>query len=457
MQGAKRSAMPGAGWNMPMGLSSGTDELLLTAARVYGAEQEALPALVAHKLELVRQYDVGGMNRAANICHCGGSGSLLLASYLDGHPDIVMLPMLTGTSIYQFFEAYGSLSVWEKLVAYPEYATLKQKSDGHFFLKDNPTGDFAIGRADYYASIHALYAAYGDMPESWLGTRLRFFQFLHIAYGAASGRRVDNPRPLMVYAQHWFDNALAERFIEDFPLGRFLHTIRDPISGIDSWFDRKLEMELYRADYRADLSAQYLDPAVSTSIDLISNDWDRGHRGMRACTRGVRFEDMHLEPEATMRRVAGWLGIGFEPSLLRSTWNGTPYVVKVRGSAWCGSNPNNAKRRWKNLSWADRLMLFALLHDNFTTWNYPSPMADRSRFTRLCIVALLWLVPMKMELINARKVLELQVLPNLRRGRILFACRAPFFLLKRRLRMMLLIAAQAYARLVASRPVMKAV
>jgi hypothetical protein len=76
---------------------------------------------------------------------------------------------------------------------------------------------------------------------------------------------------------------------------------------------------------------------------------------------------------------------------------------------------------------------------------------------RLCIIALFWIVPMKMELKNARVVLQLQALPNLRRGRFGFAFGAPVFLLKRRLRMMLLIAAAGRSRLVGNRPPLKLV
>jgi hypothetical protein len=64
---------------------------------------------------------------------------------------------------------------------------------------------------------------------------------------------------------------------------------------------------------------------------------------------------------------------------------------------------------------------------------------------------------MKMELKNARVVLQLQALPNLRRGRFGVAFGAPIFLLKRRVRMMMLIAAAGRSRLVDDRPLLKLV
>lgn len=62
---------------------------------------------------------------------------------------------------------------------------------------------------------------------------------------------------------------------------------------------------------------------------------------------------------------------------------------------------------------------------------------------------------MKIELANARVVVQLQMLPSMRRGRLGFACGAPFFLLFRRFRMMWLIATETRARLSGKRPVLK--
>ena len=53
------------------------------------------------------------MTRAATICHWGRSGSVLLASYLDNHPDIITLPNQTSEHLYQFYQDYPGLSVWK--------------------------------------------------------------------------------------------------------------------------------------------------------------------------------------------------------------------------------------------------------------------------------------------------------------------------------------------------------
>jgi hypothetical protein len=433
-----------------IGFGEHSDEVLQRAYRSYANERGAIRAHAADKRELLRQYDVPGMETAAAICFWGRSGSLLLASYLDGHDDVVMLPMLTSAGIYPFFREYDALSLWEKLIAYPVYSDMKWLESTFF------KGDFAIAAADYYAAVHALFETYGVMPAAWQATRRRFFQFLHVAYAVALGRRPANPRPMMIFAPHLTDDVLAANFNEDFPGGRFIHTIRDPISAIDSWFERLMFLQIGVATgHRPDLASWSLTPAYGTMQSIL--DCDCAHSGMETLTRAVRFEDLHLAPAATMRRLAEWLGISYHPCLLDSTFNGAPYRVESGGVGWIGPKPANARRRSKNLNFADRLMIFAVLHENFVAWNYPSRSIMHRRWVRAGIIAVFWLIPMKMEWSNACAVVRFQALPSLRSGRFGFACGVPVFLLKSRLRMMRLIARGTRERLSGDRHLLKPV
>jgi hypothetical protein len=257
----------------------------------------------------------------------------------------------------------------------------------------------------------------------------------------------------MLYAQHWRDQALARRFVQDFPQGKFVHTIRDPITSIDSWFERQTSLYLAEDGGHPELSARYLNPAASAILSFL--EWDRPHAGLAAASRAVRFEDMHLQPEALMRKLADWLGIDFAPILLQSTWNTRPYVVESGGVAWCGANPANVKRRSRNLSGADRLLTFALLHENFSRWGYHTPLAMRWLPVRLATIASLWVVPTSLELRNAQLILQRQVLPAWRLGRWRFACGAAPFFVARRLRIMAGVALELLGRLSGRRDVLE--
>jgi len=435
---------------MSIGFGGGSDPMLQRALCAYRRDTAAAEALSARKIELLRHYEVTEMQEALAICFWGRSGSYLLASYLDGHPDVVSLPMIAGEAIYPFFREFAGLSIWEKLIAYPTFSFERSGIEAGIF-----EGEYGLSAADYYAAVHALFALYGGFPSAWLDARPRFFQFLHAAYGAAQGRPAGRRRPLMVYAQHWPNEELARQFIEDFPTARFIHTVRDPISSFDSWFERVLDMQYHGAGRCWEQAPQYVSAAVETARHLFG--WDRAHAGMEERSRAFRFEDLHVEPEAAMRRLAQWLKIPYHPCLLDSTWNGAPYVLEIRGVPCCGANPANALRRSKNLSHFDRMLIFALLHDDMIEWNYPLPPAVRRGWVRWCMVAAALLVPLKMEWANTRIVLFQQALPNLRRGRRLFALGAPLFLLHRRLRMILLIVSAARTRLAGKRAILKPV
>lgn len=433
---ASESEAPGL--TLPLRFGGNADEVIRHAHLSYREAQPGCTAArVAAKTSILRHYDVPGMQQVVAICFWGRSGSLLLSSYLDGHDDLLVPPMIVTSLIYPFFRDYESLSIWEKLVAYPAYF------DGKYFDHKFFTGEFPIDVAEYYGAVHALHARYRSESAEWLEARLRFFQFLNIAIAVAIGRMVRNPRPVIVYAQHFFDDRAAKSLVEDFPCGRFIHTIRDPISAFDSWYDRYFYLNTHGNIGRRD--PWYMSTAFDTMSTLLP--LDRPQHGMEMRTRAVRFEDLHLAPEETMRRVSSWLGVPYRPSMAESTFNGGPYVVESNGVAWTGANPANARRRSKNLNFADRLLIFALLQADFEEWGYPIPRIFRHRWIRACTIAMLWLVPMKMDLRTARAVLVLQVLPAFRRRQFAYALRALRFLLASRVRLMLVVVREARTQL----------
>jgi hypothetical protein len=410
----------------------------------YNEKTNGLESLIAKKVDDLRHYDVPGMQKAVGICTWGRSGSLLLASYLDGHDHVVMLPQLWSMQVYVFFEQYAFLSLREKLVAYPDFVA--EKRNGEFF-----SGQFPIAEPEYYAAIGALLEVYGDQPPQFLTSRRTFFQFMHVAYSLALGRHPAIPRPVMVYASHSVDDAAARRLMEDFPEVWFLHAIRDPITCVDSGFDWRLRSDV--GDSTAPLLG-YIHCALSNVSGLIQSD--QPHQGMEARTRAIRFEDMHLKTAETMRCVADWLGLPFQPSMLESTFNGLPYVVASGGKTWSGSRPEQAQRHWRNMFFTDRALLFALLHENFSAWNYPSPRAFAHVPLRILAWAAVALIPMKMEIITARVVLQRQVFPAVRCGKLGFAIRALLRLVACRWFMMRAIAVELRRRLAGKKTILQA-
>jgi len=389
------------------------EEILLRANALFRAEQSKdLRGVIAEKIEDLQHYDVLAMERVVAICFWGRSGSFLLASYLDGHEDVVMLPAARSEGVYPFLERYQSLPLRDKLIAYPAFTELRDSaSEGAGFGRSFFDGDFAISSAQYYAAVQAILEVYGKWPPEFLASGRAFFLFVHIAYNLALGRRPASSRPLIVYAQHYWNNVLAMRLVEDFPQAKFIHTIRDPISSFDRMFEWWLQVELLQPIGRHDFR-------VPCKVLHHLIDDDRPHFGMESRTRALRFEDLHCDTAETMRDLSDWLGLPYQATSLDSTFNGIPYVVARDGKTWSGRRLEQSQRHSRNVSLKDRALLFALFYENFVAWNYPCPKIFGKPIVRCLVLILFALVPMKSENIAARTVFKCKVLPSVRRGNI---------------------------------------
>jgi len=373
------------------------EEIVRKACLCFQAERSKdLGGLIAEKLDSLRHYDVQGMDRVVAIVMWGRSGSILLASYFDGHEDVITLPESDGYLLQEFFERYEPLPFRDKLLAYAVY----EPSYTRFFA-----GDFAISRTQYYAAVQAILEFSDGWPAEFLESRRAFFLFVHIAYQLALGRRPGSSRPLIVYAQHFWDSTLARRLVEDFPEAKFIHTIRDPISACDSFFHNHVN------------AVERFILLPFSALNSLANK-DQPQPGVEARTRTVRFEDLHSYTADTMRGLADWLELDYQPSLLESTFNGIPYVVKRDGSVWSGPRLEQLQRQSRHLSFKDRALLFALFYENFRDWNYPCPKIFRHRTVRCVTFLSLFLLPTKMEITSSKVVFKRNIVPAVRQRKM---------------------------------------
>src|SRR5208283_4598613 len=108
------------------------------------------------------------------------------------------------------------------------------------------------------------------------------------------GRRPASLRPLIVYAQHEWDNVMAAHLIEDFPQAKFIHTIRDPISSFDRLFDWWFQAALLKPKDPLRESNE-TRPQPGRRVSAVAPwkvlrhliDADRPHFGMESRTRAL--------------------------------------------------------------------------------------------------------------------------------------------------------------------------
>jgi Sulfotransferase family len=396
-----------------------------TEARVPCADDDLHAEAAQEMEELSRLYDFVAIDTVAAIAPWGRSGSILLASYFDGHDQVMALPALRSNSIYIFFAAHSTLSLHEKLLAYPSF---EEAHDPHSeaagcgrSLFDGP---FAIDRRRYSIVAQAVSAVYDTLPLEFATSSKGFFIAVHVTFDRVLGRRPRSRTPLIVCALHEWDNPTATHLIEEFPNVLFLHAVRDPICSVDRLFDWFFDPDLLtdrqptaveRAERarRSGRSASVL--AAWMALQHIV-DADRPHRLSAGRTRVVRFEDLHHRTADTMRDLAGRLGIEFTPSLTESTFAGKPYVVDRGGKSWSGPRRERLRRGSPNLSPMDRALIYALFYENCLAWGYPCPRAFDYRLLRLAVMLLTVLRPTRMEVIVAKVAWRRRVWPWLKRG-----------------------------------------
>jgi hypothetical protein len=408
---------------------SSAAEILLNANELFRAERsEDLSGVIAEKIADLRHYDVEAMDRVVAITYWGRSGSILLASYLDGHDDILMLPGVRSDSIDRFFEIYPSLPLQQKLIAYPAFTQLYDAtSEGAGVGASFFDGPFAISRAGYYGSVQAICQVYDKWPKEFLASRRTFFLFTHIAYNLALGRRPASSHPLIVCALHKWDDERARQLVEDFPQTKFIHTIRDPITSFDRFFDWLFDAGRLQpiAPSAGSAAAALERPPVTPVSDVAA--WsvvrihlgaDRPYSGMESRTRAVRFEDLHSDIAQTMRDLSDWIALPYQAALLDSTFNGIPYVVTRGGKTWSGPRAEQGQRHFRNMSLKDRTLVFAVFYENFLAWHYPCPKILGQPVVRFLVLFLFPLVPMRMEIIVARAVFRRRMLHALRHANI---------------------------------------
>ncbi len=439
---------------------AGIGDIVLAADALFrSARSKDLRNLIDQKIEDLRHYDVLGMERVVAIGFWGRSGSVLMASHLDGHDDVLMLPGPLSDGIHKFYGSSASLPLRQKLLAFPTMQKLYDiTSEGAGVGGSYFNGPFAISQDQYYAAVQAIVEVSGQWSPEFLSSRRALFLFIHIAYNLALGRRPANSRPLIVCALHWYDNARALEFVEDFPQTQFIHTIRDPITSFDRFFDWLFDAELLRpiepiADQHATV-ARVLHPSRPIS-DVAA--WrvvrahivaDQPYSGMASRTRAIRFEDLHSDPARIMRDLAAWLGISFQASLLESTFNRTPYVVTRDGKTWSGARKEQPRRSSRNLSQKDRALVYSVFYENFRAWNYPCPSIFGRAPVRLLVLFLLPLWPMKMELIVTRAVFKRRVFPALRQGHVVVVLYCLLRMFASRLAISAFMMREAYRRLI---------
>ena len=145
-----------------------------------------------------------------------------------------------------------------------------------------------------------------------------------------------------------------------------------------------------------------LDDMLSGGIPLVP--------GYASSSRAVKLEDLHSNPRKTMEKVCRWLGLKWDETLLKSTFDGIQWrgELKPTSQKWnisgspqiSGFSQATISQTYeKYISSFDEFRLSILAAAVFRAWHYPLPTWYSSLAARALVMPLLF-IPLKIELLS---------------------------------------------------------
>ena len=295
------------------------------------------------------------------IQNYGPSGSMLLHSLLDGHPQVLTLPGLYPIGFHSAWRTFaggvsGALEA-DDVIAFlmnwirPLYEIehletdwglkeLGERRDEHCCVRSEDLLLHLVGALDAMGLREIL--ASPNEPSA-IARQARKVALLAVFRAYARCLALDTDRrDTLVYPAHSSEIQDLRDLAEDFPDMHVLHTVRDPVDGLFSTVKHNLAWQNRFS------SASLVDPFMCAVVQMTMDRTPLVERtepfhaltpfapAVASRSRAVRLEDLHRAPEATLRTVADWAGLTWNPVLLQSTfagrkWWNRPGLHRVSG------------------------------------------------------------------------------------------------------------------------------
>ena len=265
------------------------------------------------------------------MVHFGRSGTGLLHSLIDGHPEISILP-----SIY--FNEFFDDSTWKKIIAggWEEmadrfasiYAVLFDASSNINILGKNKKFIANIGKKEGMMNVGTERDEVLSVDKKIFIKELKqlmdshdrldafvFFKLIHSAYEIT----LQNPKEKnhIFYHIHNPDYYARLNFLRLAPNTNWLMMVREPLQNCESWITKPF----LDNDYKT-VSRRIFQMLFEVDQDILRNE----------NSIGVRLEDLKEYPKKTIPALCKWLGIKEEDSL---------YEMTAQGKRWWGDPSGN--------------------------------------------------------------------------------------------------------------------
>jgi hypothetical protein len=315
----------------------------------------------------------------------GRNGANLLQSLLDGHPQVLMIPSYFWFYFDWEFLLNKSAHKVPRLItdfldrssfSSDTYTTGLGEARDEFFdiQRDAMRAELTemlhdtdrISRADFLLAIHVAYARVKCLDLNQIRA---IVQHHHFPVGYFGYRYLTHHRPLCMFNTSAVgEYRLRDQMFDDFPKLNIIHMVRNPFDSYNSML-RSIKND----DGTFDVSAYYFN------LFGILSGYDELTQRVQALPqrfRVVKFEDLHLRTENTMRSLAGFLDIDYHPCLLQSTIDGKLWWGNNPQKPINGTSPKMVSEAWRSSLEADSLSLCAGLFN---------PLASNFGYQKLSI------------------------------------------------------------------------
>lgn len=258
----------------------------------------------------------------------GRSGTGLMHSLIDGHPDVATLPSIYFSEFFDFqtWERITS-GGWDKITerfvdAYPilfdarsrsPVATKGQKyiadlgrKEGLTSVGDKRNESLTINKSIFSSELKQLIDSCETLDA------LKLLKLIHRAHDRVLGLK---DRKVLLYHIHNPDTYAKLNFLSFAPKAKWLMMVRDPIQSLESWIIDSFG----KRDFEG-VTAKIIF-MFTEAYDSTSSQSDKV---------GLRLEDLKNQPKETIQALCDWMEIEDDPCLYEMTmqgkkWWGDPY------------------------------------------------------------------------------------------------------------------------------------
>lgn len=293
------------------------------------------------------------------------SGTTLLLSLLDAHPQLGVFPEDSGF-FYAYYPPYDrpEYSIQDRIRRVREFcfANIRHEYENRIIKVGLPPIDFDRMEADFASFVQKTDATAKEVLCSMMEA--------YVLYSPIC--QTDQIR-------HWVEKTTSSEIYADimhqwFPHAKFIHVIRDPRDNF--------------ASLKSGWKARYHQQTDSIQR-LLQTLIDRGRLGMELAKINqrewgknqyliIRFEDLAVDPQEVMRKIADFVGISFSQSLLIPTFFGVPWQGNnFDGKKFNAVDQGNVARWRERITPHEAQVIEFYFRSLLNEYNYPLAFSEK--------------------------------------------------------------------------------